>query len=386
MEPMWKSALDDIVSKTKANIARFGNQFPHVSKDDKYLLNDNTDWTDGFWSGILWLCYEYTKDPVFAQAASQTVDSFRERLQAMRVLDHHDIGFLYSLSAKAQWMIQQDEKAKKLAIDAADALLARWREDGQYIQAWGSKGDAVNGGRIIIDCLMNLPLLYWASEQTGDVKYAAIAHKHAELSRRYLVRGDDSSYHTFVFDEATGAPIGGSTHQGYTNGSTWTRGQAWGVYGFALSYRYTKQESFLETSRRLAHYFIDHLPEDQVAYWDFDAPIETATPRDSSASAIVAAGLQELLEHLPEDHVDREKLTTALHQMVHSLIVNYSTVNEPDAEGLLQHGSYSVQHGNSPDDYMIWGDYYYTEALMRLVTGTTGYWYEREAKAASIQG
>lgn len=374
---MWKQAIEDAVNKTRANIERFGSQFPHVSDKGHYLLNDNDEWTDGFWSGILWLCYEYSGDEVFKEAARGTVESFRKRLNEKVKLDHHDIGFLYSLSSKAQWIIERDEKAKELTIQAADVLMARWRPNGQYIQAWGREGDPENGGRIIIDCMLNLPLLYWAYEQTGDAKYKEVAVLHADKSRRFLVRGDDSSYHTFYFDQNTGAALRGGTHQGYQDGSTWTRGQAWGIYGFALSYHYTKNPLYLETSKRLARYFIERLPEDHVVYWDFDAPVDADTKRDSSGSAIAAAGLIELLSHLDAGDPDRTFLEDGLQRSMKGLVEGYATIGQPDAEGFLEHGSYSVRGGNAPDDYMIWGDYYYLEALVRLEKGIKGYWYER---------
>ncbi|GAA4856256.1 glycoside hydrolase family 88 protein [Paenibacillus vulneris] len=374
---MWKQAIEDAVQKTKANIEKYNGQFPHVSKDGHYLLNDNTDWTDGFWSGILWLCYEYSGDPVFKEAAEKTVASFRKRMDAKSHIDHHDIGFLYSLSSKAQWIIERDEAAKQLTLEAADWLMTRWREKGQYIQAWGPKDDPENGGRIIIDCMMNLPLLYWAYEQTGDEKYKDVAIKHADKSRRFLVRGDDSSYHTFYFNPENGEAIRGGTHQGYQDGSTWTRGQAWGIYGFALSYHYTKNPLYLETSKRMARYFLERLPEDDVVYWDFNVPVQEGTYRDSSASAITAAGLIELLSHLDANDADRKFLEEGLERSLKGLIKGYATIGQPDAEGFLEHGSYHVRGDNAPDDYMIWGDYYYLEALVRLEKGIKGYWYER---------
>lgn len=374
---MWKPAIVDAIQKTKNNIERFGGLFPHVSDSGEYILNDNEDWTNGFWSGMLWLCYEYTGDQTFLLAARRTVESFHKRMEQHHVLDHHDVGFLYSLSSKAQWIVENDDHAKLLTLRAADVLLNRWREEGSYMQAWGPKGDQQHGGRMIIDCLLNLPLLFWAYEQTGDERYRQVAVKQADQSRRYLVRGDYSSYHTFVFDTATGEPIGGSTHQGYSNGSTWARGQAWGVYGFALAYRYTKNTDYIETSKRMALYFLRNLPADGVAYWDFDAPVNEHTFRDSSASSIVAAGLLELLDHLEEQDQSRSELLQGLMQSMESLVHNYSTILDADAQGLLKHGSYYVRGNIAPDNYMIWGDYYYLEALLRLDKGLRGYWYER---------
>lgn len=375
---MWARAIEQAVEQTKRNIERFGEQFPHVSADGKhYMLNPNTDWTDGFWSGMLWLCYEYTGEAVFRDAAVRTVDSFRRRLEVRTNLNHHDIGFLYSLSSKAGWIVDKDEEARQLTLQAADALMERWRETPQLIQAWGPENDPENGGRIIIDCLMNLPLLYWATEQTGDAKYREVAGIHAEKSRRFLVRGDDSSYHTFYFDQATGDAVRGGTHQGYRDGSTWTRGQAWGIYGFALAYRGLGRPEFLETSKRMAKYFIDRLPEDYVVYWDFDVPQVPESKRDSSASAIAACGMLELAGHLGPEDPFKAELMEAVTRSISSLALNYTPARASDEEGLIRRGSYSVRTGLSPDDYTIWGDYYYLEALMRLEKGIPGYWYSR---------
>lgn len=374
----WTNAIEKTIITTTANINRFNGKFPMVSHgESKYGLSDNTSWTEGFWSGILWLSYEYNKDEAIREAAVQSVASLKERLELGKSLDHHDIGFLYSLSTKAQWIIEKDETARMLTLQAADVMMQRWRPETGIFQAWGSEGDPENGSRIIIDCLMNLPLLYWATEMTGDKKYAEAAYIHAEKSRRFLVRGDDSSYHTFYFDPATGDSVRGGTHQGFKDGSTWTRGQAWGIYGFALAYRYLKDPQFLDTSKRLARYFIAHLPEDHVAYWDFDVPQTEGTPRDSSASAIAACGLLELIELLPQDDPERKLFLTTVQQSMTSLINHYFTAGDPTEEGFLRHGSYSVRSGASPDDFVIWGDYFFLEALLRLDKQIPGYWYKR---------
>jgi unsaturated chondroitin disaccharide hydrolase len=372
---MWVTAIEQAVEKTKCNIPFFGDLFPEMTdRGPEFKLIPNDGWINGFWSGILWLCYEHSRDETFRVAARHTVQSFRDRLERNVVLDHHDIGFLYSLSSKAQWIVEKDEEARRLTLDAADALMARWRPELQLIQAWGPADDPVNGGRIIIDCMMNLPLLYWASEQTGEPRYYNAAVAHADKSRKFLVRGDGSSYHTFIIDQKTGDSTGGATHQGYCNGSTWTRGQAWGIYGFALSYKYTKNPLYLETAKQMALYFIERLPEDAVAYWDFDVPVETGTKRDSSASAIAACGILEILEHLPAGDPDRDALWNGLNRSMSSLALHYTPKDET-VQGFIEHGAYGVRGGASTDDCMIWGDYFYLEALLRLTNGRKGYWY-----------
>jgi len=377
---VWATALEDIVLKTRNNLQKHEEKFPHITQGSaakSYVWEQNTDWIEGFYSGMVWLSYEYSGDPFFREAGDRQGEDFRRRLERQIELDHHDIGFLYAPSALACWIVTRNEEARKLALSAAEYLLKRWRPKGCYIQAWGPEGHEQNGGRIIIDCLMNLPLLYWAHEQTGKADYLDVAVAQADLSRRYLVRGDDSSYHTFYFNPVNGEPIRGGTHQGYHDGSTWTRGQAWGIYGFALSYKYTRNPLYLETAQRLARYFIDRLPEDYVAHWDFDAPRNESTYRDSSASAIAVCGLIEIVEHLEANDPDQIAFRRAINQTMRHLHDHYSTLGQPDAEGILNHGAYYVRGGLGPDDFMIWGDYYYMEALMRLEKGVPGYWYER---------
>ncbi|OWA36996.1 glucuronyl hydrolase [Saccharibacillus sp. O16] len=375
------TAIQQALETVRKNVERYAASegFPHVSKGDgKYHLTESTDWTEGFWAGLLWLGYEYSGDAQLHAAAIRAAELLERRLDAHQALDHHDIGFLYSLSAQARWTVDQHEASRQVALRAADTLMRRWRPEPAIFQAWGPEGDPENGGRIIIDCLMNLPLLCWATRQTGDERYTECARLHAEKSLRFLVRGDDSSYHTFYFDPHTGDALRGGTHQGYRDGSTWTRGQAWGVYGFALAYRNFGDPRFLEASRRMAIHFAQRLPEDGVAYWDFDAPQQPGTARDSSASAIFACGVLELITHLPHSDPQREELEQLAMQAVHALLADeYFTAGSAHEEGLLRHGSYSVRGGSSPDDFMIWGDYFFLEALMRLHQGTPGYWYER---------
>ncbi|GEN55538.1 glucuronyl hydrolase [Halolactibacillus alkaliphilus] len=368
----YSKAIDNTLRKTKANISRFNGLFPHVSEGGKYSLNANEDWTNGFWSGILWLSYEYSNDNVFKVAAQETVDSFRNRWENNIVLDMHDIGFLYTPSSLAQWKIEEKEDAKELTIAAADKLMQRYRPNLKIFQAWGPKDDPDNGGRIIIDCLMNMPLLFWASKETGNQKYKEAATQFVDIARKFLIRGDNSSYHTFYFDQKTGDAVKGATAQGYQNGSTWSRGQSWAIYGFALAYYYTKDSSYLETSIKTAQYFVKQLPENYIAPWDFDAPTNSDTKPDSSACAIAVCGMHELSNLLTSDHPEKGFLDSSIHHIMAALIKECET--QDNEQGLLDHGSYSVQENISPDDFVIWGDYFYLEALMRLEKKHRGYW------------
>ncbi|WP_438348749.1 glycoside hydrolase family 88 protein [Paenibacillus sp. FA6] len=373
---MWKNAIEDAILKVKNNIAKHPNKLPHIIEGQRYEWGENDDWIEGFYIGMMWLAYEYSHESSYKEAAESFLANFKDRVERHVALDHHDIGFLYSLSAVAQWRVTGSQEARAVALQAAETLYDRFRPAMGIIQAWGKEDDPENGGRIIIDCLLNLPLLFWAYEQTGERKYYDIAYQHALKSQKFLVRGDGSSYHTFYFDPKTAHAFRGGTHQGYEDGSTWTRGQSWGIYGFALAYRYTKDASFLETSKQMAHYFIQRLPEDHVVYWDFDVPLEEATPRDSSASAITACGLLELVDLLDVNDPDRNIFEKAILDSMESLVNKYATTDIEDAEGLLKHASYHVRGDRAPDDYMIWGDYYYLEALIRIQTGIKGYWYE----------
>ncbi|ADH97989.1 glycoside hydrolase family 88 protein [Salisediminibacterium selenitireducens] len=368
-----------IIKRTSRNLKKTGGLYPHVGDDGIYRLIKNEDWTNGFWSGVLWECYEGSGDSVFLNAAKEETKSFEKRMTDNVVLDHHDLGFLYSLSSKADWIITGDESARLLSIQAADRLLQRWRSVGGYIQAWGNKGDKTEGGRMIIDCLLNLPLLFWATKTTGNSKYEVVARQQAEQTLRYLVRGDGSSYHTFIFNQKTGEPVGGTTHQGSSNGSTWSRGQAWGVYGFALLYRFTKEERYLVKAKEMLDYFLRHQPEQGLISWDFNASQKEEHYTDSSAMAIALCGMLELREWT--DPSESERLDTCINLFIQNL-ADYALIKEDDPEkvtGLLHHASYYVRGGDVPDGSVIWGDYFFTEAIMRMTDQRTGYWYERSS-------
>jgi unsaturated chondroitin disaccharide hydrolase len=243
------AAITTALARMKTMLPRFTAQFPApASSNGVYEAIDNIEWTNGFWTGMLWLGYQFRGDEDLRAAAQTQVRSFGHRIENQVRTDHHDLGFLYSLSCIAAWKIVGDAAARAAAIKAADLLRSRYLSVAGIIQAWGDLSDPTQAGRMIIDCNLNLPLLYWASDETGDPAYRAVANIHVGRAARYLVRPDASTFHTFYMDPKSGAPLRGTTHQGYSDDSCWARGQAWGIYGFPLVYRYNGDISLIALS------------------------------------------------------------------------------------------------------------------------------------------
>lgn len=369
-----KAAIDLAMEQLRVNMAYFKDEFPTPATfDNLYPKMDNTEWTNGFWTGELWLGYEYTNEEAMKQLAQANDRSFLDRVEKRIELDHHDLGFLYTPSCMAEYKLLHTPEARKAAILAADKLIERYQEVGGFIQAWGELGKPEHY-RLIIDCLLNIQLLFWASEQTGDPKYAQMATQHFYTSANNVIRDDASAFHTFYFDPKTGEPLKGVTRQGYSDDSAWARGQAWGIYGIPLTYRFVKDEDCFGLFKGMTNYFLNRLPKDHVSYWDLIFGDGSGHSRDSSATATAVCGMHEMLKHLPE--VDRDKLTYkyAMHAMLRSLIDNYANREIKPGRPLLLHGVYSWHSGKGVDEGNIWGDYYYLEALIRFYKDWELYW------------
>lgn len=370
----WEDAFRKSLKVIDANLPAFTAKYPApCSKNNFYPAIDNREWTSSFWTGMLWLAYEISGTERYRETATKQLEDYRKRIEGRIATDTHDLGFLYSLSCVAAYKLTGDEGAKQTALAAADLLICRYFEKPGIIQAWGDLNDPEQRGRMIIDCLMNLPLLYWASGVSGDPKYAKYAYSHARQSASYLVRKDASTYHTFYMDPVSGAPLYGKTHQGYSDDSCWARGQAWAIYGFTLSYLYTKDWGFIELAQKLANYFLNRLPQDYVPYWDLvftDGPEE----RDSSAAAIAVCGLLELVKHLAADDQNRMLYRNAALKILTSLVNQYSVRDSDHSNGLLLHAVYNKPKGEGVDECCIWGDYFYCEALVRMMQDWNLYW------------
>ncbi len=356
-----KAYLNNVADILEGHCREFDSGFPApASVNGLYHKIENNDWTAGFYTGMMWMLYEHTGRSVFREVAEKHLYSFEERLERRVVIDHHDMGFIFGPSCVAAYMLTGSVQGRKTALLAADNLKSRFHTKGEFLQAWGALEKPAEY-RLIIDCLLNLPLLYWASETTGDGSYRVLAEKHLATARKTLIRADYSTYHTYYFDRETGKPTHGATKQGYSNRSTWARGQAWAVYGLIMNYAHTKDETILPQWRGVTNYFYSHLPPDLAAYWDLTFT-SGAEPRDSSASAIAVCGMLEAHRLGVCDGEYRSKA----YEILKSLAANYAAVPQEDGNGILKHSTYGRLLGEGIDEYTLWGDYFYTEALMRV--------------------
>lgn len=342
-----------------------------------YQATENRDWTTGFWTGEIWLAYEFTKDERLRQAGEIQIKDFLDRIDNRIDVETHDLGFLYSPSCVAGYKLTGSREGREAALKAAAELITRFHKKGEFIQAWGPLG-APDNYRLIIDCLLNLPLLYWATDETGDETYREIAEKHIHTALSNVIREDFSTWHTFFFNMETGEPDHGATCQGYRDGSAWARGQAWGIYGTAIGYKYTKRQEYIDIFKGVTDYYLRHLPKDLVPFWDLEFGDGDDQPRDSSSASIAACGMLEMAKYMEPE--DAAYYTGIAKKFMKSVKDHYAVTDFTSSNGLVLHSTYS---NHSPyntcnhygvDECNIWGDYFYMEALTRLHKDWCVYW------------
>lgn len=316
-------------------------------------------WTNGFWAGMLWQAFHATGDMRYCEIARFTENKLDECFQSYLGL-HHDVGFMWLPSAVADYRLTEDTDSRRRGLHAANLLAGRFNPAG-FIRAWNDipGSDADTRGWAIIDCMFNIPLLYWASEETGDPRFAQIAKTHADTVMSHFVRSDGSVRHIVEFDPQTGAFVRDYGGQGYAQGSSWTRGQTWGLYGFVMSYKHTKEVRYLAMAQKIAEYFINHIPADGRIPVDFCQPEEPAY-YDDIAAAVAACGLLELAKLLPENQ--KKYLDPAL-----CLLKQLEKTADWDEsrDGYLQNCS-ADYHGKEHNVNFTYGDYYFYEALLKL--------------------
>jgi unsaturated chondroitin disaccharide hydrolase len=335
--------------------------FPEMTRDGQWTLVPTGGWVGGHWTGLIWLAYAHTQDPALLVEAAR----WTERLAPRQFdLGTHDLGFLFQLSYILGQKLTGVDTLKAPAVQSARSLIRRFNEKGHYIQAWQAlDAPAEFRGRAIVDTMMNLYLLYWASQETGDANFARIATAHADTVLKYQVRPDWTTSHTIDFNPDTGEFRSQGTHQGLSPTSCWARGQAWAVHGFVEVYRWTRNPLYRDAAAHLAETMLRRNPPDRVPFWDYDSPLIPDDVRDSSAASILASAMLNLATVEP-DAAKAQRWQAEAVAMLESLWQNYSSRGSAEP-CILLHATRSKPHGHQ-DSALIYGDYYFVEALTRL--------------------
>ena len=362
IDNIWKK----IDNKMEITAERAKNKIPYFAKDGVY--DDRSDdicwWTNGFWAGIMWILYCKTRKETYKHIAEISENKLDKAFEDYYGL-HHDVGFMWMLSAGGNYKITGNEKSKKRCMHAANILAGRYNPSGEFIQAWNGNEHI---GISIIDSMMNLSLLYWMSEEIGDPRYKNIAKKHADSVMKNHIRSDYSVNHIVKYDAETGDVIDDFGGQGYGKGSSWSRGQAWALYGFVVSYIHTKEERYLNTAKKCANYFIACVSDDWLPKADFRAPKEPVI-YDSTAGACAACGLIELAGILDENE-GRMYMDAAMN-MLKTMEKKFCEW-DPSYDSILQYGSES--YAGCRHIPLIYGDYFFIEAISKLIDNKIFLW------------
>lgn len=372
-ETMWNERqqqwLEEVYEKLTVKMAaeceRAKDKIPYIARNGVFDDHSGKDqlnfWTNGFWGGILWQMYHATEQECYKEAARRLEAKFDYLLDEYIRL-HHDVGFMWLHTAVADYRLTGDETARKRGLHAAALLAGRFNPAGRFIPAWNGE-DRI--GWIIIDSMMNIPLLYWATDETGDPRFAMIAREQADKELAMAVRPDGSCNHICCLDPMTGEMLDNPAGQGYESGSSWSRGQAWALYGFALSYRHTGEQKYLDAAKRVAHYFISSVVRtDFLPLCDFRQPSDPVY-YDSTAGACAACGLLEIAEHVPM--LEKTFYVDTALRILQAMESNWCDW-DPDRDSILQMGN--AAYHDRPDQRhvpIIYGDYFFIEAILRLL-------------------
>ncbi len=347
-------------------VSLLGDDFPDYYDPQVGAWARNGGWTEGFWTGILWWLYAWSHDEQYLSWARHYT-----RLLAAQKADFsdHDLGFLFYHSCVLESALTGNNEMVPAALAAARRLAARFNPAGRFIQAHGALGDPERAGYAIVDTAMNLRLLFWAYELTGEALFYDVGWQTALTITREFVREDGSTYQVVWFDPHTGAVKEKGTLQGYNAASCWSRGQAWGIYGLTQVYKFTGQLYFKEYVAAMARYFLAHLPPDGVVPYDFADPRGHQAPKDTSAQAIAGAALLALaaLTTGQEHRVWQNEGERLLGNLCRDY-VTISREGQPEARGLLRGGCYFLAQGRGVNSDLIFGDYYLVEGLMRFLS------------------
>lgn len=326
---------------------------------------DYHDWTCGFWPGILWYAFEFSKDAKWKQEANRFSISLFPLVDSSAI--DHDLGFQVFTSIGNGYRLTQDTAYKNILLRAADTLSKLFNPKVGTILSWPRPVQGVDWPlhhNTIMDNMINLELLFWASKNGGAKSLYDIAVSHARVTMNNHFRDDFTSYHAVVYDTATGKKVRGITHQGLNDSSMWARGQSWAIYGYTMVYRETKDKQFLDFAQKVTDVYLERLPEDLVPYWDFNDPAIPNAPRDASAACVVASALLELATMVEDDSKAKDYKDKAVKMLAELSTERYQSREVNNA--FLMHSTGHKPNGGEIDASIIYADYYYMEALLRL--------------------
>jgi unsaturated chondroitin disaccharide hydrolase len=326
--------------------------------DGKWITSPIQYWTSGFFPGCLWYAFEQSGDPSTRDAAMR----WTAGLAPIQFLTtHHDVGFMIFNSYGNGYRLTKNNEYKDVILQTARSLMKRYNPVVGCIKSWDNRRWPYP---VIIDNMMNLELLFWASQNGGTKEMYDVAVSHAVKTMQNHFRPDFSTYHVLGYDTTTGGVLSKGTNQGYADASCWARGQAWAIYGFTMTYRFTKDPRFLHTAQRAADYFIAHLPPDFIPYWDFQAPAIPNEPRDVSAAAIASSAFLELSQYTTEINL-KDKYRNASEKMLSSMCTPSYLAEGTASHAILNHSVGSKPSKSEVDVSLIYADYYFLEAMLR---------------------
>ena len=367
-----KAWLEDVAARLHTKMtyavgkAREVDYIPYSTENGQWKPVHIHWWTNGFWPATMWQMYLATKDDLFRDEAIRTEKMLDVNLEDFEGLSH-DVGFMWLIQSGVRYALEGNKDSYARTMRAAQHLACRYNPNG-FIRAWNGEG---REGWAIVDCMMNLPLLYWASEVSGDPRFRLIAMKHADTAMDVFVRPDGSCNHIIIFDAETGEVLDNPGGQGYESGSSWSRGQAWALYGFTLSYLHTGKQEYLDTAKRVANYFISQITDDYIPRCDFRQPAEPVL-KDNTAGAVAAAGLLVLSQQLPElEAVTYYDVAVKMLRAMEREDINWD-LNDP---ALLQRCTAAYHDIPGRHITMNYADYYFVEAIHMLRGQKMLFWY-----------
>ena len=331
-----------------------------IGKRNVFTTSNAGAWTSGFFPGVLWYLYEASGDDSLKQYA----ENYTKRVEKEQfTTNNHDVGFILYCSFGNGWRLTGNDDYKKVLLQGAQSLSTRFNPTVGCIKSWNRKPWQYP---VIIDNMMNLELLLWASQNSEQTKFGEMARSHADVTMKHHFRPDYSCYHVVSYDTITGQSEAKCTYQGYAEDSDWSRGQAWALYGYTMMYRETKQKKYLDQAIHVARFIMAHpqLPEDKIPYWDFDDPDIPATPRDASAGAVIASALIELSRYT-KGRFSKECLAVAETQLKTLTSPEYLAEPGTNCNFILKHSVGNKPKNREVDVPLTYADYYYVEALLR---------------------